>query len=195
MHITYLTNEFVTETKPFAGLATYLDNITTIMKNKGHKVSIIILSEEHREFYYKNAIRVICVKAKKSNAPLSDLERTMIALKNCWQIYCELKKLNSLRETEGIELVPSKSKGIKLSFEKEGVFVDISVIAHYGYNVPEIAYGIQQTIKQMVESMTKYKIAKVDVHVQSVVFPEAKPVIPENPDESTQSEDGEEKDN
>lgn len=78
----------------------------------------------------------------------------------------------SLQETEGIELVPSKGKGIKLCFEKEGVFVDISVIAHYGYNVPELAFRIQQTIKQMVESMTKYKIAKVDVHVQSVVFPE-----------------------
>ncbi len=80
----------------------------------------------------------------------------------------------SLRETEGIELVPSKSNGIKLCFEKEGVFVDISVIAHYGYNVPELAYSIQQTIKQMVEAMTKYKIAKVDVHVQGVVFPEHK---------------------
>ncbi len=79
----------------------------------------------------------------------------------------------SLRETEGIELVPSKNKGIKLCFEKEGVFVDVSVIAHYGYNVPELAYRIQQTIKQMVESMTKYKIAKVDVHIQSVVFPAA----------------------
>ncbi len=79
----------------------------------------------------------------------------------------------SLQETEGIQLVPSKSKGIKLCFEKEGVFVDISVIAQYGYNVPEIAYRIQQTIKQMVESMTKYKIAKVDIHVQSVVFPDA----------------------
>lgn len=78
----------------------------------------------------------------------------------------------SLQETEGIELIPSKSKGIKISFEKEGVFVDISVIAHYGYSVPELAYRIQQTIKQMVESMTMYKIAKVDVHVQSVVFPE-----------------------
>ena len=77
----------------------------------------------------------------------------------------------SLQETEGIELVPSKSKGIKLCFEKEGIFADISVIAHYGYSVPELAYRIQQTIKQMVESMTKYKIAKVDVHVQSVVFP------------------------
>ncbi len=77
----------------------------------------------------------------------------------------------SLQETEGIELVPSKSKGIKICFEKEGIFADISVIAHYGYNVPELAYSIQQTVKQMVESMTKFKIAKIDVHVQSVVFP------------------------
>ena len=76
----------------------------------------------------------------------------------------------SLKETEGIELIPSKSKGIKINFEKEGVFVDISVIAHYGHSAPELAYRIQQSIKQMVESMTKYKIAKVDVHVQNVVF-------------------------
>lgn len=76
----------------------------------------------------------------------------------------------SLRETDGIELIQSKNKGIKLCFEKEGVFVDVSVIAHYGYSVPELAYRIQQNIKQMVESMTKYKIAKVDIHVQSVVL-------------------------
>ena len=80
----------------------------------------------------------------------------------------------SLQETEGIDLVPSKNKGIKLYFEKEGIFVDISVITHYGYKVPELAFRIQQNIKQMVESMTKYKIAKVDVHVTSVVFPEKK---------------------
>ncbi len=86
----------------------------------------------------------------------------------------------SLKETEGIELVPSKSKGIKLCFEKEGVFVDISVIAHYGYKVPELAFRIQQNIKQMVESMTRYKIAKVDVHVQSVVFPPLEQPAPSN---------------
>ncbi len=78
----------------------------------------------------------------------------------------------SLQETEGIEFVPSKSKGIKLHFEKEGVYADVSVIAHYGYIVPELAFRIQQKIKQMVESMTRYKVAKVDVHVQSVLFPE-----------------------
>ncbi len=99
----------------------------------------------------------------------------------------------SLQETEGIELVPSKSKGIKLCFEKEGIFVDISVIAHYGYKVPELAYRIQQNIKQMVESMTKYKIAKVDVHVQSVIFPDAAQhevsAERENPPEQTVQED------
>ncbi len=99
----------------------------------------------------------------------------------------------SLQETEGIELVPSKGKGIKLCVEKEGVFVDISVIAHYGYKVPELAYRIQQSIKQMVESMTKYKIAKVDVHVQSVVFPAATsvPVSAEEAD-GANAENGEE---
>ena len=54
------------------------------------------------------------------------------------------------------------------------MFVDVSVIAHYGYSVPELAFRIQQNIKQMVESMTKYKIAKVDIHVQSVVFDQPK---------------------
>ncbi len=94
----------------------------------------------------------------------------------------------SLQETEGIELVPSRSKGIKVNFEKEGIFADISVIAHYGYSVPELAFAIQQTVKQMVESMTKYNIAKVDVHIQSVVFPEAAPPAPPAAENQEQQE-------
>lgn len=95
----------------------------------------------------------------------------------------------SLQEMEGIELVPSKSKGIKICFEKEGIFADISVIAHYGHNVPELAFAIQQTVKQMVESMTRFKIAKIDVHIQSVVF--VKPVLPVA--EQTSEQDSESK--
>lgn len=95
----------------------------------------------------------------------------------------------SLQETEGIELVPSKSKGIKLCFEKEGIFADISVIAHYGYNVPELAFSIQQTVKQMVESMTKFKVAKIDVHIQSVVFAKnPPPPVEQNAEQQGSSE-------
>ena len=63
--------------------------------------------------------------------------------------------------------------------EKDGIYADVSVIVRYGYNVPELAYRIQQSVKQNVETMTRYRVAKVDVHIQDVVFPAAPPTAPE----------------
>lgn len=76
-------------------------------------------------------------------------------------------------EVEGTMLVSGKKRGISLYLEKDGIYADVSVIVKYGYNVPELAYRIQQSVKQNVENMTKYKVAKVDVHIQDVVFPVA----------------------
>lgn len=77
----------------------------------------------------------------------------------------------AVQEVEGVySLTPNK--GIRLYFEKDGVYVNVSVIVKYSNSIPELAFRIQQSIKQVVESMTKYRIAKVDVHVQDVVFPE-----------------------
>ena len=78
----------------------------------------------------------------------------------------------AVNEVEGAQLVSGKRRGISLYIEKDGIYADISVIVTYGYNVPELAYRIQQSVKQSVENMTKYKVAKVDVHIQDVVFPE-----------------------
>lgn len=83
----------------------------------------------------------------------------------------------AVKEVEGVELVSGK-KGIRLYFEKDGVYADISVVVKYGYNIPELAFRIQQTIKQTVESMTVYKIARVNVHIQGVEFPEVSAVLP-----------------
>lgn len=76
----------------------------------------------------------------------------------------------AITEIEGVALLPGKRKGIRLYFEKDGVFADVSVIVNYGFNIPELAFRIQQAIKHNVESMTKYKVAKVDVHIQGVEF-------------------------
>ena len=78
----------------------------------------------------------------------------------------------AVAEVEGT--VPSQAKkgGISLFLEKDGIYVDVSVVVKYGYNVPELAYRIQQTVKQSVENMTHFKVAQVDVHIQDVVFPE-----------------------
>jgi len=61
--------------------------------------------------------------------------------------------------------------GIKVIINNEGISVDVSVNIYYGYNVPDVAFNIQQNIKHSVESMTKYKIDSVDVKVSGVIIP------------------------
>ena len=61
---------------------------------------------------------------------------------------------------------------IKITFSGDDIDVDVSVDIEYGYNVPDVAYEIQQSVKRNVESMSKYKVDKVDVHVSSVAFEE-----------------------
>lgn len=76
----------------------------------------------------------------------------------------------AIGEVEGVSLLNTKNKGIKLNFDKTGISADIGVKVNYGYNVPSLAFRIQQSIKHNVESMTKYKVVKVNVHVQDVDF-------------------------
>ena len=95
----------------------------------------------------------------------------------------------AVAEVEGT--VPSQGKrgGISLFLEKEGIYVDVSVVVKYGYNVPELAYRVQQMVKQSVENMTHFKVAQVDVHIQDVVFCEEAPV--EKDEEPAENEDKE----
>ena len=76
----------------------------------------------------------------------------------------------AIQEVEGAMPVQGKKNGITLYIEKDGIYADVSVVVKYGYNVPELAYRIQQSIKQSVENMTHYKVAKVDVHIRDVEF-------------------------
>ncbi|MBD5632571.1 MAG: Asp23/Gls24 family envelope stress response protein [Clostridia bacterium] len=78
----------------------------------------------------------------------------------------------AVNEVEGVSLLSTKNKGIKLNFDKQGVLADISVKVDGTSTVSSLAFKIQQSIKHNVESMTNYKVAKVDVHIQDVNFPE-----------------------
>lgn len=78
----------------------------------------------------------------------------------------------AIKEVEGASPVVGKRNGISLYIEKDGIYADVSVVVKYGYNVPELAYRIQQSVKQNVENMTHYKVAEVNVHVRDVLFEE-----------------------
>ena len=83
----------------------------------------------------------------------------------------------AVQEVEGVMPLPGRKNGISLFLEKDGIYADVSVVVKYGYNVPEIAYRIQQSVKQSVENMTRYKVVSVDVHFQDVVFEENVPTL------------------
>ena len=96
----------------------------------------------------------------------------------------------AVAEVKGVIPSEGKKEGVSLYLEKDGVYVDISVVVKYGYNVPELAYRIQQTVKQSVENMTHFKVAEVDVHIQDVVFCEDLPAEKEeDPVEGEEKED------
>lgn len=97
----------------------------------------------------------------------------------------------AVAEVEGVIPTQGKKDGVSLYLEKDGVYVDISVVVKYGYNVPDLAYRIQQTVKQSVENMTHFKVAEVDVHIQDVIFCDPQPekeAQPQNAEEETKSE-------
>ena len=95
----------------------------------------------------------------------------------------------AVAEVEGTVPNHGKKNGISLYIEKDGVYADVSVVVKYGYNVPELAYRIQPSVKQSVENMTHYKVAEVDVHIQDVVFCDAAPVEKEAEEKEASAEE------
>ena len=95
----------------------------------------------------------------------------------------------AINEVDGAQPLSGKRNGISLYIEKDGIYADVSVIVKYGYDVPELAYRIQRSFKQNVETMTKYKVAKVNVHVQDVIF-ETAPIVAET-NEDVETEENE----
>lgn len=95
----------------------------------------------------------------------------------------------AISEVEGALPLDGKKNGISLYLEKDGIYADVSVVVKYGYNIPELAYRIQQSVKQSVENMTHYHVAEVDVHVRDIVFPDAPPVAPDKEDDEESADE------
>ena len=64
----------------------------------------------------------------------------------------------------------NSSKGVKV-ISKDGVTtVDIYVILKYGVRIPEVAFNIQEHVKNTIENQTAVLVDSVNIHVQGVNF-------------------------
>ncbi len=63
------------------------------------------------------------------------------------------------------------SKGVKVTVNDKGGFVDLNLIAEYGTKIPDIAWEIQDKVKRSIETMTNLNVVEVNIHIQGVHFP------------------------
>jgi len=64
------------------------------------------------------------------------------------------------------------SKGVKVDVGEEEAAVDLFLIVRYGARIPDVAWAVQENVKNAIENMTGLRVQKVNVHVQGVHFPQ-----------------------
>lgn len=66
-------------------------------------------------------------------------------------------------------LTKPKSEGVSIKFEGNNVLkVDVYIRVYIGYSVPDIAFRVQENIKNSLSSMVGIKPGKINVHVYGV---------------------------
>ena len=60
------------------------------------------------------------------------------------------------------------TKGVKVEVGQIEAAIDLYVIIEYGFRIPEVAWNIQEKVKEAVEAMTGLSVVEVNIHVQGV---------------------------
>ncbi len=58
--------------------------------------------------------------------------------------------------------------GVKITYIKNAMTVDVYINVCFGYNVTEVAFRVQENIKNSLSGMIDIKINKINVHVLGV---------------------------
>ncbi len=89
-----------------------------------------------------------------------------------------LSKIDGVHSTSGtlaggivefLGVKKSATKGIKVSVDESGnVSLEIHITIQYGYKIPDVAWEIQEKVKEEVEAVTGLTVVKVNVHVDGI---------------------------
>jgi uncharacterized alkaline shock family protein YloU len=63
------------------------------------------------------------------------------------------------------------AKGVKVDVDAGVAVVDLFLAVEFGCRIPDVAYEVQQRVRQAVETMTGLAVREVNIHVQGVAFP------------------------
>ncbi len=67
------------------------------------------------------------------------------------------------------KMIKPKNEGVSIKFDLNGnLTVDVYIKVYIGYSVPDIAYRVQENIKNSLSSMVGLNPGKINVHVYGV---------------------------
>lgn len=62
------------------------------------------------------------------------------------------------------------NKGVKVDMTETNASVDLYIAVKYGVRIPELAWEVQESVKNNIESMTGLVVDKVNIHIEGVKF-------------------------
>lgn len=162
MNIVYLTDEFVTE-HIYGGLATYLENIVSIMTAKGHTVTVITLSDVDQILKYKNLTTIIRVSRKKVEKPLNDFEKALLLIENSRRVYIALKALLKKEKIDIVQAANYRAVGFFRTY-KIPTIVRVSSDSSFLRRANEVKfdYGLAMAEKKWVDQVELFCVKHAD---------------------------------
>jgi len=64
-----------------------------------------------------------------------------------------------------------KTDGVKITYDKDGVVIDISIAIQFGYSAADVSYRVQENVINAASSMLDRKIKAVNIKIASVHVP------------------------
>ncbi|MGN0181088.1 MAG: Asp23/Gls24 family envelope stress response protein [Candidatus Ornithomonoglobus sp.] len=62
------------------------------------------------------------------------------------------------------------SNGVKVDMGADSVSIDLYIVVEYGVKIPELAWSVQENVKNCVETMTGLSVSKVNIHIEGISF-------------------------
>ncbi|MGN1223272.1 MAG: Asp23/Gls24 family envelope stress response protein [Christensenellales bacterium] len=62
------------------------------------------------------------------------------------------------------------SEGVKITYNNDGITVDIYINVLYGHNITDVAHRVQENVKNGISSMIDVKVNSINVHIMGVTF-------------------------
>lgn len=64
----------------------------------------------------------------------------------------------------------SGTQGVKVEITEDMASIDLYLVVDYGIKIPELAWTVQEKVKESVEAMTGLTVTAVNIHIEGINF-------------------------